>query len=425
MFGSRVLDTAIGLALVLLLMSILSSTLREALEGWLRSRPRYLLRGILELLDPNDPALTAELYSHPLISGLYRGTFAEGTDATGRDAPVGSKLPSYIPPELFARALLDLTMRGRGPGALSTTAPMTADAIRGGVASLHNPTVARIVLLALDAGSNTVDGCVGELAKWYDRAMERVTGWYRRESQVVLFSIGFFTAIGLNVSFLRIAEALYNNESLRSVAVAEATRLTDATTAADLAAMTTPPPPAAAPMAAQAAGTSARGATTPPATTSPDPARRVELRKRLAESRARLDSLGLPIGWSDADVQVPIASNAGVLRFIGWLLTGVLVSFGAPFWFDVLSKFVSIRTTVKPPARATAADDTKGAERGSAAQRATTPAAGGATIADPIGHSGQPAGAPLAVGTAPPIVTLAPFASNEWAHGADPHEGVI
>jgi len=32
----------------------------------------------------------------------------------------------------------------------------------------------------------------------------------------------------------------------------------------------------------------------------------------------------------------------------GWFLTALAISLGAPFWFDVLDKFMVIRGTVKP-----------------------------------------------------------------------------
>ena len=32
-----------------------------------------------------------------------------------------------------------------------------------------------------------------------------------------------------------------------------------------------------------------------------------------------------------------------------WLLTAAAVSFGAPFWFDALSKLGSLRTAGRPP----------------------------------------------------------------------------
>ena len=34
---------------------------------------------------------------------------------------------------------------------------------------------------------------------------------------------------------------------------------------------------------------------------------------------------------------------------LGWLITAFAVSMGAPFWFDLLNKFVNIRASGKAP----------------------------------------------------------------------------
>jgi hypothetical protein len=33
---------------------------------------------------------------------------------------------------------------------------------------------------------------------------------------------------------------------------------------------------------------------------------------------------------------------------LGWAITAFAISLGAPFWFDLLNKFMVIRSTVKP-----------------------------------------------------------------------------
>ena len=64
----------------------------------------------------------------------------------------------------------------------------------------------------------------------------------------------------------------------------------------------------------------------------------------------RVADLNLPIGWTDRawsdfrDAGVKEQLYAG----LGWLLTAFALSFGAPFWFDVLNKIMIIRSTVKP-----------------------------------------------------------------------------
>ncbi|MFN2598074.1 MAG: hypothetical protein ABR563_12915, partial [Pyrinomonadaceae bacterium] len=37
-----------------------------------------------------------------------------------------------------------------------------------------------------------------------------------------------------------------------------------------------------------------------------------------------------------------------LLKLFGLFLTGLAISQGAPFWFDLLNKFMVIRSTVKP-----------------------------------------------------------------------------
>ncbi|MGH9962120.1 MAG: hypothetical protein ACREBC_34160, partial [Pyrinomonadaceae bacterium] len=35
-------------------------------------------------------------------------------------------------------------------------------------------------------------------------------------------------------------------------------------------------------------------------------------------------------------------------HWLGWVLTALAISLGAPFWFDLLNKFIVIRSAVKP-----------------------------------------------------------------------------
>lgn len=67
---------------------------------------------------------------------------------------------------------------------------------------------------------------------------------------------------------------------------------------------------------------------------------------------AEADNLTLPIGWSHhrfENLSTTLLRPVSVLEtLIGWLITALAISLGAPFWFDVLNKFMVIRSTVKP-----------------------------------------------------------------------------
>lgn len=57
----------------------------------------------------------------------------------------------------------------------------------------------------------------------------------------------------------------------------------------------------------------------------------------------------LPLGWDRTNPELfPQNRNSWLLKILGWLLTAVAVSLGAPFWFDLLNKFISVRGSTKP-----------------------------------------------------------------------------
>jgi hypothetical protein len=78
----------------------------------------------------------------------------------------------------------------------------------------------------------------------------------------------------------------------------------------------------------------------------------------FADTMKQLNSLGLPIGWSwcslakDANGQCYLENDPAyrtpqfgtvALMLVGWLVIALGVSQGAPFWFDLISRLVSIR----------------------------------------------------------------------------------
>jgi hypothetical protein len=66
--------------------------------------------------------------------------------------------------------------------------------------------------------------------------------------------------------------------------------------------------------------------------------------------QGRNESLGkLPIGWGSRVTSVAWPDYPLVTRFIGWLLTAVALSLGAPFWFDLLNKLVNMRHGMQKP----------------------------------------------------------------------------
>lgn len=73
--------------------------------------------------------------------------------------------------------------------------------------------------------------------------------------------------------------------------------------------------------------------------------------------QGRNASLGqIPIGWSwkpnpPTDANKTSLPNCWdwLTRIMGWLLTALAVSLGAPFWFDFLGKLINVRHGMRKP----------------------------------------------------------------------------
>jgi hypothetical protein len=333
MFGSAALDVAIGAIFFFLFVSLMCSAIREGIESVLKMRALDLERGIREILnDPKGETTAGQFFSHPLISSLFLGKYeadklkvsrATVFMGTQMHMPLSARrnLPSYIPSANFVQALLDLAARGPLTGNASAPvpqAPFTATDIRAGIARIQNEKVERAILSAFDTAKDELDGAKANLEAWFNSAMDRVSGWYKRRTQLYLFAIGFLVAAGLNLDTINVTRHLIEDKSFRDLVVAQA----EATAKSGLPA--------------------------------PD----------YAKQREALSSLGFPMGWpadqakacaiADGDPAAPPTAETLCWKgwslpqmIVGWLVTAIAVIFGAPFWFDLLNKLVALRSSGK------------------------------------------------------------------------------
>jgi hypothetical protein len=108
MLGSNVLDIAIGLVFVFLLLSLVCSAANEFLELIVKKRAKNLEKGIAELIgDPDKTkAFLKAVYDHGLVNSLYLGKYSPGS----------KDLPSYIPAQNFALAILNVKAQWMAAG---------------------------------------------------------------------------------------------------------------------------------------------------------------------------------------------------------------------------------------------------------------------------------------------------------------------
>lgn len=323
MFGSAVLEVAIGVIFVFLLVSVLCSAVREGIEAFLKTRAAYLERGIRELLvDRKGQGLARDVYTHPLVAGMYKDEY-EAKVHTTRRWPLarGHDLPSYIAPRHFALALMDIAARGPIDANRTAPAPTQTLSLAGIKANLSSlpPEIQRVVLTAIDTAEGDLNAARATIETWYDDAMDRVSSWYKRSTQGILFVIGLVFAVAANIDTVTITRFLSHDAAAREAIVARAQ--------------------------AAVADTG-------------------YLRRSYDDAKKDLAALQLPIGWATPDSTTlahrtwPQPSPSE--RILGWLITALAVTMGAPFWFDLLNKVAAIRSAVKPDAKKSAppADET-------------------------------------------------------------------
>jgi hypothetical protein len=354
MLGTYVLEIAFGLGLVFMLLGMVTSALSEAVVAVLSLRAQTLRLGIERML--HDDGLSRELYAHPLIQGI---TKREG------------RMPSYIPSELFARALLDVLGRHRPSGTSRPSAPDSLRAALEGNDALGER--ARQALGAiLDAKAMADPQKAREmLAWWFDQSMARVSGWYKRRVLRIVAAVAVAVTVGMNADTFVVAQGL----ARRAMVQATFTAAAEEVVKRDLGPAAVPVAPAA-PRAAPTvdAAVQAPGAApvpaAPVAAAPPMMARpAVDVLLPLVRLEQDMPALGVPVGWPHGEVlgiergepdDLPTADPrafphdfAGVLmRLVGWAFTALAASFGAPFWFDALSRIVNLRSSGSKPAPA-------------------------------------------------------------------------
>lgn len=181
----------------------------------------------------------------------------------------------------------------------------------------ENKDLKKALKALIDDAEGDVKRVRENIETWFDDAMERVGGWYKRQTQIFLLVLGFVMAVGLNVDSIRVAEALWQDPKLRAVVAEEADRFVTKN---------------------------------PDAT--PD--------EQLEELQNTLGKLQLPIGWVNGPPNYCPKEGAcdekggkWILTIVGWALTALAISLGASFWFNTLSKLLKLRATGAAPERKT------------------------------------------------------------------------
>jgi hypothetical protein len=269
----NVLNVAIGLMFTFLILGLLGTAVHEAAASLSHSRGRLLRTGLRQLLGgASHAALFEKVFGHSVVQ------------------TISSKgLPSYVPANSFSLALFD---------SLSAAADGTRfTQIERGIQALPDgPTKQSLTVFVVDAAGD-LEALRSSIETWFNDAMDRLSGIYKRRSQAIHLLFGLTVAVGFNVDSIHIAQVLWQDAGKRQALVTMAQGFTAANQSL-------------------------------PTNVSAD------------QMVQQLEALPIPMGWDGW--QAPGRSVLWLYPLIGWLITGFAVSLGAPFWFDLLQKVMNI-----------------------------------------------------------------------------------
>jgi len=313
------LDIAIGLILIYTFLSLLASELTEFWTTVLRWRANHLQHGIMTLLgesialrrhpDQFKTTITGRLYSSSLISSITHRS-------RRRKRAVG---PSYLPPEVFADALLEVL---DSLPEIQQDANQSVDELTLLMSKVENsdqiPSSLKTNLKRLanraqaqtKATERQMEPFRQEIALWYEQSMDRLSGTYRRNVKAFTVLIGSVLAVLINADSLYMLRRISENTATRSVIIQNAIQIEGC-----------------------------QGDLSSP--------------RCMSEMNNLLDMTTVPIGWHPVNFQqqFPQLSPIYLLKAVlGWLLTGIAISMGSRFWFQILDQLIQVRETGEKPA---------------------------------------------------------------------------
>ena len=367
MLNSVVFDVVIGLVFIYLLYSLLATTIQEIIASHFAFRSKILERAIFRMLEDDNKfksrfksffylfkktgnggepkSVSSGFYKHPLIKFL------------GDNKP--DSKPAYITKETFSKVMVDL-LRGDqvNPGDdVSTLIQKALDEkkINWGVANIPEQTLSYIKSIWADSEGN-IEIFKKLLESWFAETMERATGWYKKHTQMILLLNGLVIAIVFNVDTIKMINKLEKDPKLREQIVMQADAFAKVHPDLDK----------------QLLQQKTDNEKFMSQYTKEELKSNDSLQNKIQEDslnlakykdiQARRDTLlqradlimkrdisnvnyALGIGWKTA-VCKPFDLKCFIMSFTGWFITALALSLGAPFWFDLLNKFMKLRNSV-------------------------------------------------------------------------------
>lgn len=406
MFDSVVLNVFIGLIFTFLLYSLLATILQEILARWFNLRSRMLQKSIRRMLEDSPTYSRITFFNAIISTGLsvvrffypkfqspsnFTGAFFEYPSIKYLAESGWHSKPAYLSANNFSDTLIYL-LTGHYHDDTVPRINLIREALysSGKFQSLHKPptsidpeTLNHLQKLFLDSG-NDMDRFKTLLEDWFKDMMNATNGWYKNQARLMLFLIGLLLACIFNVDTLTIYRQLASDKSARESMVQLAIASTPKY--ADLNNQLAESPVVYTSVLKSDTTESANKDTIIITKIAALQDSSLDSAKQMVMSDIRKAESILALGWPVKDsckvcdslkhmmqeinpsdsVKINLIekkikeyntlynceSNPHQIkkyRWLGWLITALAISLGASFWFDLLSKIISLRSSGHKP----------------------------------------------------------------------------
>lgn len=339
MFNSGTLDVITGLFTVYLVGALACTALVERIATWRNLRSRYLEQTLRRFLDDGtlEQTVFERFHRHALI--------ASTKDKNGH-------LPAYIEPATLARVVIQAL-----PGPAQESLEQRCARL------LESPL--KELLQALEPAADDIDAFRKRLSQQFNLATQSTSGRYKRHVQRITLLLAATVTLAGNLDTIAIINSLSGSGTVRAKALELAYHDAGTLTASDLQAVpeqhastahgseqkAKPGTVQAVPSTASASASASASSTS----STPAAAGRNEADALALAQWVSLLDTGMHIGWPDPTLQQALAAgrsgswSAILNKLVGWSITLLALSMGAPFWFNLLQRLADIRGAGKRP----------------------------------------------------------------------------
>ncbi|MBY5704145.1 hypothetical protein HFO38_15660 [Rhizobium leguminosarum] len=326
-------EVCISMAFLYLVLSLMCTTVNEMIATYMKLRSKDLSGAIISLVD--HPDVLTRFYKHGLIKNAIKA--ANRSDATTpmidvtmpngagenkiANIPPATSHSSYLDGQSFAMALL---------GSLQPGTPIPViEGMQGTVQALPDGSVKDIVGTALATADNDINKLRDNIAESFDSVMDRLSGEYKRKTRFISVLVGIGIAVVVNADSLAVSQAIWRDSDLRDQTVAAAEEFVKAQYG----------------KAVELCNVESKDTTTETSPPDSPPDATIDFAATtncVADKLAMLDDQlkPFPIGWGNVG---SLTAWEWAAKPFGLFWTGLALSLGAPFWFDILQKFINFR----------------------------------------------------------------------------------